>query len=136
MTDTRLTHTGIVESINGELAVVAVAVQGCASCGERKSCGVGKISGKVKTSRVTLPAPAGLQVGQAVTLSASQAAINRHAVLAYLIPASLLLMGTIAGDQVWLNDTGAAVGGLAGLLGGLFLIRVIPRRAIAVLTID
>jgi sigma-E factor negative regulatory protein RseC len=121
------THRGVVVSIAAGQAVIQVAVQGCASCGQKKSCGVGKLASGGKTTRVKLPARAGLQVGDTVTLSVPQAAINRAALLGYLLPATLLVIGSIVGNTVLDGDFGAALGAAVGMALGLLVVRVLPR---------
>lgn len=135
----RTTHPGIVQSIEAGQARIAVAVQGCASCGQQKSCGVGKLAGGGKTTLVTLPAPAGLQAGDVVTLSVAAEAVNRAALLGYLLPAALLVIGCVLGNTAGAGDLGAAAGAAAGLALGLGLVRLLPRvfkNAGAPLSID
>lgn len=121
------THRGVVLSIAGGQAVIGVAVQGCASCGQKKNCGVGKLSGGEKTTWVTLPTRTGLQVGDVVTLSVPQSVINRAALLGYLLPATLLVIGSVIGQSTLGSDLGAALGAAAGIALGLLLLRVLPR---------
>lgn len=120
-------HQGTVLSIAAGQAVIGVAVQGCSSCGQKKSCGVGKLAGAGKTTRVTLPAPTSLQVGDIVTLSVPQSAINRAALLGYLLPATLLVIGSVIGQTILGSDLGAALGAAAGIAFGLLLVRLLPR---------
>lgn len=122
-----LTHSGVVQAIEAGEALIAVAVQGCASCGQKKSCGVGKLAGGGKTTLVRLPARDSLQVGDVVTLSVAQQAINRAALLGYLLPACLLVIGSVIGNTVLDGNLGAALGAVAGVAGGLLAVRLIPR---------
>ena len=122
-----LAHEGRVRSIADGEALVAVPVQGCGSCGQRKGCGVGKLTSTSKTTLVRIAACDGLQAGDTVTLSAEQGAINRAALLAYLSPALLMVIGAVVGDRVGNNDGAAALGACLGLALGLVLTHVIPR---------
>lgn len=126
MSDTQLTHRGVVQSIDGDQAIVAVAVQGCASCGQKKSCGVGQLAGSGKTSLLTLPSAPGLKPGDLVTLSIGQQAVNHAALLGYLLPAVLVVIGSVAGDAIGGSDLAAAAGALIGLTVGLTISRIIP----------
>ena len=120
-------------------AVIAVAVQGCSSCGQKKSCGVGKLAAGGKISLIRLPAEPGLQAGDPVTLSVDQGDINRAALLGYLLPAVLMVVGAVAGESISGRDAGAALGAFAGLLVGVLLSRIMPhlfRHANAPLSID
>ena len=127
-----LAHTGIVQSITAGEALIAVAVQGCASCGQKKSCGVGKLTGNEKVSLIRLPATTGMQVGDSVSLSVEQDAIHRAALVGYLLPTLLLVIGTVVGQSAWASnlssDTGAALGAVAGITLGLLLSRLISGR--------
>ncbi|HET6719936.1 MAG TPA: SoxR reducing system RseC family protein [Rhodocyclaceae bacterium] len=120
-------HRGTVLSIAAGQAVIEVAVQGCSSCGQKKSCGVGQLSGGGKTARVSLPARAGLAVGDVVSLSVPQSALNRAALLGYLLPATLLVIGSVLGHGALDSDLGAALGAAAGIAIGLLLVRFLPR---------
>lgn len=120
-------HQGTVLSIAAGQAVIGVAVQGCSSCGQKKSCGIGKLAGAGKTTQVTLPAPDGLSVGDIVTLSVPQSAINRAALLGYLLPATSLVIGSVIGQTALGSDLGAALGAAGGIAAGLLLVRLLPR---------
>ena len=123
-----VTHAGVVQSIAAGEALVAVAVQGCASCGQRKACGVGKLAGGGKTTLVHVVACDGLRAGDTVTLCAEQGAINRAALLGYLLPALLIAIGAVVGDRLVHSDAAAALGAGFGLVLGLALTRVIAQR--------
>lgn len=123
----RTTHHGIVQAVEAGTVVVAVAVQGCSSCGQKKSCGVGKLAGGGKTALVHLPSREGLKIGDTVTLSVGQTELNRAALLGYLLPASLLVTGSVIGNTALNSDAGAALGAAAGLATGLLLTYLIAR---------
>lgn len=132
-------HAGIVQAVRDGQAVIAVAVQGCASCGQKRSCGVGKMAGGGKTTLVRLPASAGMRPGDVVSLSLAADAVNRAALLGYLLPAVVMVVGTVVGNTTPGGDLGAAGGALAGLALGLLAVRLIQRffsGANAMLTID
>lgn len=130
MTDI-LSQSGIVQSIDGDQAVIAVAAQGCSGCGKRSACGIGRLTGSEKMSLVRLPTPPGLTLsaGDRVRIEMAQAALNRAAVLAYLLPALLLVAGAVAGAEVTGSDGGAAAGAGAGMLLGWWLPRLLGRRS-------
>ncbi|NMG73349.1 SoxR reducing system RseC family protein [Aromatoleum diolicum] len=121
-----VTHAAIVRSIADGEALVAVPVQGCASCGHRKACGVGKLAGGGRTTLLRVAACDGLKAGDSVTLSAEQGAINRAALLGYLLPALLIAIGAVVGDRVGRSDVAAALGACLGLVFALILTRAIP----------
>ncbi|MCX8085562.1 MAG: SoxR reducing system RseC family protein [Rhodocyclaceae bacterium] len=103
------------------LATLRVEVPAaCGSCASRSHCGT--------TARtIQLPAPPGVQPGERVMLAMPAGALARSALLAYLLPAGLTLIGAVslaaAGDL-------AAVAGAGGGLGlGLIAQRVLARRS-------
>ena len=118
-------HTGTVQSISAGEAIISVAVQGCSSCGQKKSCGMGKLAGSGKVTLVRLPANAEMKLGDTVTLAVDQNAIHRAALVGYLVPAMGLVLGTIGGHFALETDVGAALGGLSGIGLGFLLARVI-----------
>jgi sigma-E factor negative regulatory protein RseC len=127
--DDTLEHTGIVQAVDGGRAWIAIAVAGCSSCGRKSGCGVGKLAGGGRTTIVELPAPDGLQPGDRVTVGIAQSAVNRAALLGYLVPAMLIVLGAVAGDLLRPGDTGAVLGALAGLVIGLAASRIISRHS-------
>ncbi|NMG32618.1 SoxR reducing system RseC family protein [Aromatoleum evansii] len=131
-----LTHEGVVRSVEGGRALVAVPVQGCSSCGERSRCGVGKLAGGGKVSLVTVPACAGLAPGDAVTLAADPDAINRAALFGYLLPALLIVAGAVGGDRLAHTDIAAALGAFGGLVLGVLVTRALPRVPLVLLRRD
>lgn len=122
-------HEGVVRSVDGGKAVVAVPVQGCSSCGERSRCGVGKLAGGGKVSLVTVPVAEseGLVPGDAVTVAADPDAINRAALLGYLLPALLIVAGAVGGDRLAHTDVAAVLGAFGGLILGVLVTRALPR---------
>lgn len=121
-------RAGVVRSVAAGEALVAVAVQGCASCGQRKACGVGKLAGHGRTALVRVVACDGVKAGDPVTVHAAQGAVNRAAVLAYLLPALSIVIGTVAGDRLARSDAAAALGAGLGLVLGVALTRIIAQR--------
>lgn len=134
-----LLHEGVVRSVGGGRVVVALPVQGCASCGERGRCGVGKLAGGGKISLVSVPLgeesdARGLAPGDCVTVAADPEAVNRAALFGYLLPAVLTVMGAVGGDRLGHTDVAAVLGAFAGLVLGVLATRALPRvfRTVAV----
>ncbi len=129
--DGLIQHTGHVHAIVGDQARIAVATAACSSCGHAGGCGIGKLAKNRRASLVSVPA-AGLRVGQQVTLALDEAQLTHAALLGYLLPAVLLLIGAMAGELVGQKvgaadtaaDTVAAIGAVTGLLAGLLLTRL------------
>lgn len=115
--------TGIVRSVVAGQARIEVGIAGCAGCGRKTACGVGRLAGDRRPLQLVLPAPAGLAAGDVVTLNLAPAALLRAAALGYLLPAALTVAGGVLGNALaspsGYGDPGAALGLLLGLGLGL-----------------
>jgi positive regulator of sigma E activity len=117
-----IAHTGQVRAITAGRAQIAVATAACASCGQAGGCGIGRLAGKRRESLVAVPA-AGLRVGQQVTLTLEAAQLTQAALLGYLLPTILMLVGAVlgefVGEKVGAGETAAAPAAVLGLLARL-----------------
>lgn len=121
-----ISHAGVVRAIDGDQALVAVQVAGCAGCGQRRGCSIGRLAGtSEKTVLVHVATPPGVQAGDAVRLAIGQDAAHRAALLGYLLPAMLMVAGGVAGQFVGAGDGAAVLGALAGLATGIAFPRII-----------
>jgi positive regulator of sigma E activity len=123
---------GIVRSVSGDKAVIALPARGCAGCGRRSACGIGKLAPAGSEALVSLSAEGlDLAPGMAVTLEVPGASLTRAAAGGYLVPALAMLAGAIAGHLAG-GDPWAAGGALAGLACGVALTRFLaPRNALS-----
>lgn len=115
------TSIGTVIALDGERATLALPRDACAGCGKR--CGIGALAAQRSPTLMTIPAPAGLALGDRVALQFSEQALLRAALLGYLLPAALLILGALLGHTALEGDLGAALGALGGLTFGLWLVR-------------
>ncbi|HET9701507.1 MAG TPA: SoxR reducing system RseC family protein [Burkholderiales bacterium] len=123
-----IAHGGIVRSVSGGRAVVAVATGGCGGCGRRAGCGIAKLApGREETLVSVAAAGLTLAPGMEVIVEVPAASLLRAAVAGYLLPALLLLAGAVAGHAA-AGDAGAAGGALAGLAAGLSVSRRLGAR--------
>lgn len=121
-----ISRPGTVIAIRDGLAAVAVDVpSACGACRSRSVCGTGGTGGARRV--VQVPAAA-LRRGDTVALSLPDGALNRSALLAYLLPAAAFVAGALAGQGAGGGDGAAALGALLGLAAGLAATRLLARR--------
>ena len=85
-----VSHPGVVVGINGQdLEIEILSSSSCGSCGIKSACGVSEMQEK----RITMPKPADREfiVGQPVSIIMSTRQGNKAALIAYFIPAFLLV---------------------------------------------
>ncbi|KAF7598985.1 MAG: hypothetical protein CGU28_08210 [Candidatus Dactylopiibacterium carminicum] len=99
-----------------------LAPAGCAACGARKVC-----NGKQESLQVELPVLPGIGPGDEVLLGLETRELLRAAVLAYLLPATTLVLGAFVGDALAANP-GAIAGAMAGFGLGVLLTRLLASR--------
>lgn len=116
----RLSHAGVVQSIDGDEALVVVDTGGCRACGHGSSCGVGQIAKGLPATVLRVPATRQLRAGEAVTVSVPVRGMTISAVLGYVLPAVALLVGAGVGHAVAGTDVSAVLGAGAGFLGAMF----------------
>lgn len=114
---TRHAH-GTVVAIEGEHIIVAVAIDGCGGCSRQSACGTPATRRELRLRCSGTP-PA---IGSSVALAVEPERLLAAAALAYLWPILALLAGAFAGDLA-AGDLGAALGGLAGFVAGLAVLR-------------
>lgn len=120
-------RSGIVRALHDGRASIGVAAAACSGCGKKSGCAVGKLADGMKETRIEIDAPAGVNVGDAVTLEIDSEQLVGSAVLGYLLPAIGLLVGAGIGNALG-GDAVAAAGAGLGLALGLLLARLATRR--------
>lgn len=125
----------IVVRLQGDdVLVEAKGGGGCGHCDSEKGCGSGKLSqmfcSKPRQFKVKNAAQAA--VGDEVQVSLADGVLLRSSVLMYVLPLALLLSGGMLGTH-WASDAVsrdayAALGALAGLVGGFVLAKWLARR--------
>lgn len=107
----------------GRMEVAWDPASACGSCGSKKAC-----HGNQAEQRLQLPAQAGLAAGDEILLGIEARALNLAALLAWLLPASALLLGAMLGQTLAGSDLAAILGAGGGLGAGLLLARPLARR--------
>ena len=121
----------IVTRIEGDIALVeaAAAGTGCGRCNEAGGCASGLLAQTLRPERMyRLPNHIGAAVGDRVVVSVAEGAVLRAALLAYLLPLSLLMAGAALGTVMMHDDVVALAGAAIGLAAGLTLLRWNQRR--------
>ena len=118
-------HRGIVQRVDGGLAIVAMETAGCAACGQGGSCGVGKMAAGRPATLLTLPVTADVRAGDVVLIGLPESRLTLSALLGYLFPAFAMLLGAALGAAFQGGDGATALGAMLGFIGALMLARVV-----------
>lgn len=116
-------HQGIIQAVSGGRVKVAVETGGCRSCA--KGCGIGQLAKNEPITLLDLPAPNNAQVGLRVTVRLPEESLARSALLGYLFPTVTFIGGAVLGSSG--GDSSTALGAVAGLVIGLFILQTIAR---------
>lgn len=119
-------HLGIVRSVAGGKAVVAVQTGGCSGCGHQSGCGIGRMAGGRASTEMSVAVDASIRPGAQVVLSLPQGRMLLAGVLAYLLPSVSLMFGAGLAFARYDSDGATAVGGLAGFALGVLATRLFP----------
>lgn len=119
----------VVVRVEGDWAVVRLAqtLSSCGRCDQPGGCGKSALIGGGERL-VPVPNDVAAHVGDAVVLSVPDGAVLRAAAWAYLMPAVLAIAGAAGGTQLAGDGYAAVAGAVAGLLGGVVLLRILPSR--------
>jgi sigma-E factor negative regulatory protein RseC len=123
-------HEGVVRSVSGGKAVVAVRTGGCGGCGHQSGCGLGRLAGKGRDTEMTVAVDGNIRPGDLVVLALEPGRMVKAALMAYLLPAFTLMLGAAAGAGLGGSDGTTALGAVAGLMAGLLVTRLLPNLAL------
>ena len=119
----------VVTRIEGEFAFIEVkaSAAACGSCGDKGTCG----KSQSQPRRYAVRNAVGARPGDTVVVAVPDGAVLRAAALTYLMPVLLVLLGAGLGAS-WFGDGLPAVGGaVAGLLLGIFALRLLSAAGCA-----
>lgn len=107
--------------------VETVRYTACQSCAANKACGHALLDGQRGGSRARIRAltrQVSLQVDDQVVLGIPEGLLIRSTLMLYLLPLVLMFVGALGAGQLDLAiPDPAAIGGIAGLLGGFAINR-------------
>lgn len=118
-------HRGVVQRVEGGLAIVAMETAGCADCGQGNSCGVGKLAAGRPATLLTIPVGGDVRAGDLVAIALPDSRLTLSALLGYLFPAFAMLLGAALGACVEQgSDAATAMGAIAGFIAALVIARI------------
>lgn len=127
-------ETGHIVAVErGAVWVSCTSRADCQRCAEGRGCGgaiLGRLIGDQEYRLRAIPDHPGAAVGDEVSLETDERLVLRASMLAYLLPLSGLLSGSLAGHFL-AGEPGAVIGALAGLAGGWWMARRRARRLFA-----
>lgn len=97
----------------------------CGLCGKTRGCG-NAIWGKIFAHKMTsfkAQNTIDAKVGQSVVVGINERAVMQSALLLYLVPLVMMLIGSILALQFNTSDAAAIVGAVIGLLAGFFWVK-------------
>ena len=120
---------GVVSEVSGGVATVEVmATSGCGRCHEPGGCGGGLLNGaKACAKKYEVENSIGAKPGDEVTLVAPDGAVLTAALWAYGLPCFAAIAGAALGLAFSGSESASVLGGLAGLLVGVGMIRLVRR---------
>ncbi|BFM11681.1 hypothetical protein R50072_18340 [Simiduia litorea] len=101
----------------------------CAQCAAKSTCGQRTLAGWMETSNqlsIALPAET-LQSGDLIEISLESNLLAKAALIVYLLPLVLLLIGTVLAYQVWATDLSAFIGAAIGMVCGLIAVSLLTK---------
>ena len=124
------TRVRVVSAKDGLAWVEATEAGGCSACQSKSACGVSGLGRFFSNHRkpVAVSCGADARPGQELTLAVEESELLTAGLLAYLLPASLAVLGAVLGDHAGHTDAASAVGALAGVALGLILARLVGDR--------
>src|SRR5574343_599822 len=124
--DEIIEHPGRVQAIHAGRARIQVDTGGCGGCSHGDGCAMNKLVQSGRSASMELPAPAGLQVGDLVTLRLPDSSVLRTATLGYVLPTLAVLAGAGLGNQY--GDMAAMAGAASAFLLTLGFSRTLLPR--------
>lgn len=125
MSTKMIEHRGVVQRVEGGLAIIAMETAGCASCGQGSSCGVGKLAAGRPATLLTLPVGGEVRAGDLVSIALPENKLTLSALLGYLFPAFAMLLGAALGAAFEQGgDAATALGAIAGFVAALVIARI------------
>jgi len=124
----------VIQRQGNEALVEAIQGGGCGHCDSEKGCGSGKLSQLFcsEPRRFRVRNNANAQVGDMVQVVLGDGLLLRGALLMYILPLLLLMIGAAAGTQLSseerVGEVYSAIGGLVGLISGFLIVKFVSSR--------
>ena len=120
------TTARVISIHNGTARIDPNTTSGCGGCKSRNSCGVSGL-GKYFTNKrqaIEVPCDSGINAGDELSVSMSEADLLKAGLLVYLLPAVLSLVGAGVATSMNFGDAGAVLGMCVGFIAGFMLARI------------
>lgn len=121
-------HEGVVRSVIGGRALIAVQTGGCSGCGHQSGCGLARLAGNRSQALINLAVDENVRPGARVSLTLSEGRMSQGALVGYFLPALAMVVGAGVGFGTLGSDAAAAAGMALGLGVGLVLTRTVAAR--------
>ena len=118
---------GVVREVEGEYArVETIRKTSCGSCNVKGTCGTSLIASVFpqRTALLKVANPEGAKIGDRVVLGLDESLLQRTSVLVYGLPMLTFIGGSVLGHYIFATELMSILGGLSGLLAGLFVVRL------------
>ncbi len=124
---------GIVIRLDGDHAIVEIRPPdgGCGRCHEAGGCGGHLLNDTLRPKKLSLyrlPNGIGAKPGDTVFIDIPEGALLRAALLAYLFPALMLILGAALGKAISSHALASLPGSAAGLAAALLILRLIHKN--------
>jgi len=98
---------------------------GCSHCTSSDSCGVSSLGEffAIRKQRTRLPDPLGVRTGEEVVLGLSEQRLVAAAAVVYMLPLCAMIGAALLGASLGYGQSAVALASLAGLIGGLWLVK-------------
>ena len=115
----------VVAKTTGQVWIKPTA--GCMSC--QSGCGLAEVGRFLaqRHSAIALPCEQAVNPGDKVTIVVTEPALLRAGLFAYLMPATLMILGAALATLAGGGDGSAIIGAVAGLMLGFSFIRLVNR---------
>jgi sigma-E factor negative regulatory protein RseC len=101
----------------------------CSGCMSAALCGAGNPSARKRLAkRFTIPAPAGLEVGDRVVVGFRADRLVRASLTAYALPLLTMIVAVVVVDQAGASEGRTMIAALVGLALGFGLARLVAAR--------
>lgn len=116
----------VIEKAPGQVWIKTT--EGCLSC--QNGCGLAEVGRFLAQQRSTIALPCDqvVNTGDEVTVVVAESALLRAGLFAYLMPATLMILGAALATLAGGGDGSAVIGAIAGLTLGFIFIRRVNRH--------
>ncbi|SIO03257.1 SoxR reducing system RseC family protein [Salinivibrio sp. ES.052] len=118
---------------DGWLSLACQQQTSCGSCQSQSQCGTGIVSKALpgKVNHVSVRSPQPLPVGTLVEIGLGEATLLRSALVVYMVPLVMMLVGALLGQFLFASLAGSGEGGVIALSLGCGALGVVIAQRLA-----